>query len=196
MRPDLMRAVQAFQDDIVRFAQKLIQTPSLSGAEGRIAELTQREMERLGYDRTWRDEVGNVIGLMKGEDGGKSVMLNSHLDHVDVGDQSQWEFPPYGAIVADDFIWGRAACDVKGALPVQIYVPAIARKAGLRVPSDVGIRLDIQRLLASFDSGGLERRDGSYYSDNWDSARYHLRIHISATFGAVVVDRSGPSVNY
>ena len=137
MRPHLMRAVQAFQDDIVRFAQKLIQTPSLSGAEGRIAELTQREMERLGYDRTWRDEVGNVIGLMKGEDGGKSDMLNSHLDHVDVGDQSQWEFPPYGAIVADDFIWGRAACDVKGALAVQIYAPAIARKAGLRVPSDV-----------------------------------------------------------
>src|SRR5437588_682427 len=104
MRPDLMRAVQAFQDDIVRFAQKLIQTPSLSGAEGPVAALTEREMERLGYDRTWRDEVGNVIGLMQGAGGGKSVMLNSHLDHVDVGDQSQWEFPPYAAVVADDFI--------------------------------------------------------------------------------------------
>lgn len=137
MRPELTRAVHAFEDDIVRFAQKLIQTPSLSGQEERVAELVQHEMERLGYDRVWRDEVGNVIGLMRGAGGGKSLMLNSHMDHVDVGDESRWQFPPYAAVIADECLWGRAACDVKGALAVQVYAPAIARKAGLSVPSDV-----------------------------------------------------------
>ncbi len=137
MRPDLTRAVTAFQDDVVRFAQKLIQTKSLSGRESEVADVVQNEMQQLGYDQTWRDEVGNVVGMMKGSDGGKSVMLNSHIDHVDVGDESKWPHPPYAATIADEFIWGRAACDVKGALAVQVYAPAIARKAGLRVASDV-----------------------------------------------------------
>src|SRR5712692_1138644 len=135
MRPDLTRAVDSFHNEIVLFAQKLIQTKSLPGHEGLIASVVQAEMERLGYDQVWRDEVGNVVGLMKGSDGGKSIMFNSHLDHVDVGDERKWPYPPYGAVIANDFIWGRAACDVKGALAVQIYAPAIARRAGVKMPS-------------------------------------------------------------
>ncbi|MGH7671199.1 MAG: LiaF domain-containing protein [Gemmatimonadaceae bacterium] len=66
-------------------------------------------------------------------------------------------------------------------------------KVTLRVPHDVGVQLDMQRFLTTFDNDGLVKRDGSYYSDNWDSARYHLRIHVQTTFGAIAVDRSGGS---
>ncbi|MBI5876846.1 MAG: M20/M25/M40 family metallo-hydrolase [Chloroflexi bacterium] len=134
MRPDLTRIVDAFQNDIIQFAQKLIQTPSLPGQEQSIADLVLAEMERLGYDQVWRDHVGNVVGLMKGTEGDRSLMLNSHMDHVDVGDAAQWPHPPYSAALADGFIWGRAACDGKGALAVQVYAPAMARKAGRPLP--------------------------------------------------------------
>ncbi|MBI1801103.1 MAG: M20/M25/M40 family metallo-hydrolase [Chloroflexi bacterium] len=137
MRPDLTRVVDSYQDDIVRFAQKLIQTRSLPGQEQAVAALVQAELERLGYDQVWRDEVGNVIGLMKGPAGAKSVMLNSHMDHVDAGDERQWPYPPYSAVIANECIWGRAACDVKGALAVQVYAPALARKANLAIPSHI-----------------------------------------------------------
>jgi hypothetical protein len=80
-----------------------------------------------------------------------------------------------------------------GDMDAQVTV-AIG-KVTLHVPRDVGIRLDLSRFLASFDSGGLEKRDGAYYSDNWESARYHLRLHVNATLGAVELDRSGSSAN-
>ena len=66
-------------------------------------------------------------------------------------------------------------------------------KVTLRVPRDVGVQLDMQRFLTSFDNDGLVKRDGSYYSDNWDSARYHLHIHVQTTFGGIAIDRFGGS---
>jgi tripeptide aminopeptidase len=36
----------------------------------------------LGLDSVWIDEVGNVLGLMKGTEGNKTVALDAHLDTV------------------------------------------------------------------------------------------------------------------
>jgi predicted membrane protein len=65
----------------------------------------------------------------------------------------------------------------------------------VHVPRDVGLRLDVQRFAASFDADSLVKRDGAYYSDNWDSARYHLRLNIKTTFGGITLDRFGSTGN-
>jgi hypothetical protein len=79
---------------------------------------------------------------------------------------------------------------------METRVAVALGKVMIRVPRDVGIRLEMQRLLASFANDGLEKRDGAYYSDNWDTAKYHLRIHVDATFGAIAIDHSGPIVDH
>ena len=60
-------------------------------------------------------------------------------------------------------------------------------KLEIRVPSDVGVRVDVRRVLAAFDHPGLTKRGGSYYSENWETARYKLRVHAATTFGAIDV---------
>ena len=47
-------------DLALRFFQRLIQTPSMPGEKGAIAEMVRAEMQRLGYDETWVDEAGGV----------------------------------------------------------------------------------------------------------------------------------------
>src|SRR5215213_4515693 len=91
-----LRQLAAAQENaLVDFAQRLIQTPSLPGEEGDAARLVRSEMQSLGYDDTWIDEVGNVVGVIRGTGGGSSLMFNTHLDHVDAGDVRGWRFPPY-----------------------------------------------------------------------------------------------------
>ncbi len=68
-------------------------------------------------------------------------------------------------------------------------------KVTLHVPRDVGVELIVQRFLASFDNGGLVKRNGAYYSDNWDTARYHLRLHVQTALGGIVVDRFAASAS-
>ena len=74
---------------------------------------------------------------------------------------------------------------------METHLAVAIGKVTIHVPPDVGIRLEMQRFLASFDNDGLVKRGGIWYSDNWDSARFHLRLHIDATFGAVEIDHSG-----
>ena len=108
-------------DGCVGFLQRLIQTPGLPGDEGATAELLAAEMRALGYDQVSVDRMGNVIGLVRGRGAAPVVMFNTHLDHVDVGDESGWSHPPFGGEIADDKVWGRGAVDIKGPMAAQVH---------------------------------------------------------------------------
>jgi putative selenium metabolism hydrolase len=123
-------------DRVVGFARELVRIPSLSGEEGEVAERTRREMEALRYDDVWIDDIGNVIGRVRGG-GGASVLLSCHLDAVDVGEPATWEHDPFGGELAGGFLHGRGAMDIKGPLAIQTY--AAARFLETRPAGDVWV---------------------------------------------------------
>ncbi len=136
----------------VKFLQRLIQTRSLPGREQEIARVVYREMEQLGFDQVREDEAGNVIGLIRGQGDAPPVMLNTHLDHVDVGDESRWPFPPFGGEIHEGKVWGRGAMDIKGPLAAQVYAVApLAQEAS--PPGDVYVSAVVQE-----EVGGLGAR--------------------------------------
>jgi acetylornithine deacetylase/succinyl-diaminopimelate desuccinylase-like protein len=95
-----------FEAPMTRFCQRLVQTPSLPGEEGDVARLVHAELQQLGYDEVTTDNWGNVVGLLRGSGGGPSVMLNTHLDHVDPGDPALWPIPPYEGRIVDGVLTG------------------------------------------------------------------------------------------
>lgn len=111
-------------DDAIEFARDLIRIPSPSGGEKQVAARVLEELRTLGFDESWSDSVGNVIGRIRGRGEGPSLMLCSHLDVVDIGDPEDWEYPPYGAVVDNGFLHGRGAMDIKGPLAIQTYAAA------------------------------------------------------------------------
>ena len=60
----------------------------------------------------------------------------------------------------------------------------------LRVPSDVGIRLDVQRIIAGFEHDGMVKRDGAWYSTNYDTAPHKLRVQAETYFGQIELQRT------
>lgn len=131
---------EKFQPQVVEFTQKLIRVPSISSTEKEVADLFLAEMEKLGFDEYFRDDMGNVIGLVKGTEPGATIMYNGHIDHVSPGDSNNWEgYEPYGALIdicevsnqdktgneKVECIHGRAASDVKSGLAAQVYSGAI-----------------------------------------------------------------------
>ena len=136
----------------VEFLQRLIQTRSLPGREQEIARVVYREMEQLGFDQVREDEAGNVIGLIRGQGDAPPVMLNTHLDHVDVGDESRWPFPPFGGEIHEGKVWGRGAMDIKGPLAAQVYAVAPLAQE-VPPPGDVYVSAVVQE-----EVGGLGAR--------------------------------------
>lgn len=141
-------------DAALRFLQRLIQTPSMPGEEGAIAEMVRAEMELLGYDETWVDEAGNAVGVIRGRGECPAMMFNTHLDHVDPGEEAAWPSygQPYSGAVHDGKIWGRGASDIKGPLASQVYGVA-GLLQGERPPGDVYVSAVVQE-----EVGGLGAR--------------------------------------
>jgi hypothetical protein len=58
----------------------------------------------------------------------------------------------------------------------------------LRLPHGVGVRVVKESFMTSFDGEGLVKRDGAYYSRNWDRAPHRLTVNIEAALGSIDVD--------
>lgn len=157
----LYAAAEDVRESMVSFTRKLVQTPSLPGEEAEVADLVATEMRALGYDDVTVDEAGNVIGSIRSSGvpaigrSRRSVMFNTHMDHVDVGDPDKWPFPPYAATVHDGHIWGRATSDLKGPLACQVYAGAVLKRAGLPLPNDVYVVGVVQEEVGGLGSSVL-----------------------------------------
>jgi hypothetical protein len=62
-------------------------------------------------------------------------------------------------------------------------------RARVQVPPDVGIRVEMSRVLARFQHPDLVKQGDAWVSENWDSAQYHLTLRMNTTFGSVEIVR-------
>ena len=57
----------------------------------------------------------------------------------------------------------------------------------LLIPRGLGIRLIRDTFLTSLDAPGLIRRDGDYYSADWETAETQVTLEVEASFGSIDV---------
>ena len=108
----------------------LIRCPSVTPAEGGALSALQAMLAPMGFaiDRPVFSEDGtpdveNLYGRLSGN--GPHLMFAGHTDVVPVGDEADWTHPPFAAEVADGWMFGRGAVDMKGG--IACFVAAIAR---------------------------------------------------------------------
>lgn len=153
---EIWNLAQDSRENLIAFAQTLVQTPSLSGQEGDVAALLQGEMTRLGYDEVWVDAVGNVVGRVAGA-GGPAIMLNGHMDHVGTGDLVRWPHPPFGGEICNGALWGRGVTDMKGALAAMVYAGGMVKKMGTPPPQDLYVTGVVQEEVGGLGARHLAR---------------------------------------
>ena len=161
----LKRKNEGLRSDLIRFAQELIRTPSPSLHEERVADVVQHEMEKLGYDEVFRDQFGNVVGLLRGRKASPNVVLNSHMDTVVPLPGADWQRSPYSGEIENGWIHGLGASDCKGGLAAQIYAGALLQRSMLPLQGNVivaatvaeenglsiGMRSLIEKTLPSYE---------------------------------------------
>ncbi len=123
------------KEALIQFCREIIAAPSCSGKEREAARLIAAKMEELGFDEVSFDSYGSVVGKIGGSGGGASVLLDGHIDTVEVSDRESWSFDPFVAEISGGKIYGRGASDMKGALSAMVF--AAARFAGARPKGDV-----------------------------------------------------------
>ncbi|KAJ3151214.1 hypothetical protein HDU86_006205 [Geranomyces michiganensis] len=62
----------------------------------------------------------------------KPVLLCAHMDVVDVDRVEEWKYPPFAGTVADGFVHGRGALDMKGMLISELVAVEALIKSGYK----------------------------------------------------------------
>jgi acetylornithine deacetylase/succinyl-diaminopimelate desuccinylase-like protein len=81
-------------------------------------------------------ERPNLIARLPGEGSAPPLLLQGHVDVVGV-DNQPWRFPPFEAQIAEGFIWGRGALDMKGGVAMMVAAMLRAKAEALRPAGDV-----------------------------------------------------------
>ena len=102
------------------------------------------DVEMLGDDRP------SVVATRRGSGGGRSLLLNGHLDTVGVAGMEK----PFSPRVEDGRLYGRGAYDMKGALAAILL--AATEATGLR--GDVIVTLVADEELASIGTEAVVER--------------------------------------
>jgi len=84
-----------------------------------------------------RREAWGLVARLPGVGGGRSLMLNGHLDVVPPGDPGAWSDDPYSGRLVDGHVYGRGACDMKGGVVAALAAIRALRDGGVRLAGDV-----------------------------------------------------------
>jgi hypothetical protein len=89
---------------------------------------------------------------------------------------------------------GKVTLDFGGAWTssTQAEVKMAVGELTLRLPRNAGVRLTLDRFLASFDPAGLVRAGNGFQSPGYESAERRLDIQVTTAVGGVRVEWDGP----
>ncbi len=157
------------KDEGVAFLGQLVQSPSTQGNEADVQDLVAHKLYQMGLQvDSWEldgEELRthpyfcssrenfqgspNVIGLLKGTGGGRSIILNGHVDVVPEGDKKQWVDDPYSGAIRDGKMYGRGVTDMKGGNVALLLAIQAIQDLGLSLKGDV-----IFQSVVEEESGG------------------------------------------
>jgi succinyl-diaminopimelate desuccinylase len=110
---------------LVEILQSLVRIPSVNPGvpETAVAERVVEWLSTTGAEiATVEFAPGrpSVAAVLRGSHPGPTIVLNSHMDTVPVGDETLWTTSPYGGEVRNGFVYGRGACDMKSGLAIEV----------------------------------------------------------------------------
>jgi putative selenium metabolism hydrolase len=118
------------KSELIEFLQDIVRTPSFSEQEDRVATRIAAAMRRAGFREVLTDRIGNVVARTATRKR-PLLLLNGHMDTVGVGDPAAWTYNPFGADIVDGVLYGRGACDMKGALTAMIWGAKLLHDSGV-----------------------------------------------------------------
>ncbi len=139
-------ALASADTDVVELTRALVRCESVTPREAGALQLLEKILtplgfrcERMDFTEAGTDDVANLYARIgggsrsDGENSGRHFCFAGHSDVVPVGDLSSWTIGPFAAELSGDYLFGRGAADMKGA--IAAFTGAAARFLARRGPN-------------------------------------------------------------
>ena len=95
-----------------------------------------------------------LVARFRGSGGGRTLLLNGHVDVVDVEPRDDWTQPdPFSAVIRDGRLYGRGACDMKGGVASMVVAACTLAEQGVPLAGDLIVNTVTEE--ESTGAGGL-----------------------------------------
>jgi len=133
------KAAEGYRADMTKFLRDLVKLYGESCSEKDKVYRIKEEMEKLGFDKTEVDPLGNILGYMG--TGKELIAYDAHIDTVGIGERSNWDFDPCEGFEDDINIGGRGTSDQLGGIVSAIY--------GAKIMKDLCLLCDKYQVLVA-----------------------------------------------
>ncbi|MCC7023699.1 MAG: ArgE/DapE family deacylase [Thermomicrobiales bacterium] len=159
----LWQEIERREGELVETVAELVRHPSPLGQEAEIQGYVAEHLRRSGLDvEVWDlDEslkllpnagdsgvpfLGrpNVTGRSAGTGGGRSLILNGHVDVVSPEPVEAWSYDPWLPTIVGDRLYGRGAHDMKSGDALNLMLPRLLRDLGIELQGDLIIHSVIE----------------------------------------------------
>jgi acetylornithine deacetylase len=156
-------AVRESQDDLVALTGELIACDTTARSTGepprdeaKLQGILQARLQAIGAEtEMWEPEApaaDNPMGIpadlsfagrpqlvarLEGAGGGRSLLLNGHIDAVSVAPLEEWRSDPFRAEIRDGLLFGRGSNDMKGGLASFVVALEVLHRVGARLRGPV-----------------------------------------------------------
>ena len=116
-----------------------LDTRNPPGNEIRAAEYLRALLEANGISGEIvgpSSDRGTFIARLRGDGSEPPLLLMSHIDVVAV-EPEKWTHDPFSGDVADGFIYGRGALDMKQMVTMEAMIMLLLKRSGVRLKRDV-----------------------------------------------------------
>jgi len=132
---------QAVGEETIRRLQDLLRldTRNPPGNEVRAAEYLRAVFEAEGIPGEIvgpSGDRGTFIARLKGDGPASPLLLMGHTDVVAV-EPEKWTHDPFSGDIADGFIYGRGALDMKQMVTMEAMTMLLLKRAGVKLKRDV-----------------------------------------------------------
>jgi len=145
-------------DEVVTHLRNLLRldTRNPPGNETLAAEYLRAVLEQVGIACEIVGPApnrGTIVARLKGEGSEPPLLLMSHTDVVAV-EPDKWTHDPFAAEVADGFIYGRGALDMKHMVTMELMTMLLLKRAGVQLKRDVIFMAAADEEVGGHDGAG------------------------------------------
>ena len=124
------------QDETIEVLQQLVRfnTVNPPGNEREAIEYLDRYLAGAGFETEIlgaAPERANLIATLRGDHNGPALVYLGHVDTV-LADPREWSHDPWSGDVAEGFLWGRGALDMKSQVAAEAVAGAALARDGWR----------------------------------------------------------------
>ena len=151
-------AVEELLPDLLSYTQKIVSFPSTAGQEREAQQYVSAMLQERGFTvDMWDPDVRklredypfftgsrptfqgspNVVGTRAGSGGGRSLLVDGHVDVVPAENAGEWSTPPFAGTIQGNRIVGRGVSDMKCTHALLFFCMDVLEKLRLRLKGDL-----------------------------------------------------------